>query len=155
MSVAAWWVCGHPEAHYFQYGQLGWHLEEWANQGLDEGHPVPEFCQAELDDGSESCMDSSHLYGPFDEEGIAKFYSEARRLVNGLDTRDPESRRYLAATLARSRVESKEELDTLLTARAMAAIGRTDDVWHGKNSLVHSGGLLDPEVVHGLERFFR
>lgn len=138
----------------FQFGQLSWHLEEWANQGLDRGHPIPQMCQAELDDGTESCLDSTHLYGPFEDRELAEYTSEGYRLVNRTPPRDPRKLRALkVAVLQAHATASREDIEVVTEARGMAAIDPDSGAWHGRNNLIRTGGVLDPDLVRGLEKF--
>lgn len=156
MSVSAWWVCGHREHHVFEFGQLGWHLEEWANQGIDKGHPVPNMCQADLEtQPGEACMDSSHLYGPLPDKDIAEFTSEGYRLVSGTKPRDPKKVKLLKAAVISANHEDKDApLEAISEAQGMAAIRPDTEDWHGRHSLTRRGGFLSQDLVRGLERFF-
>lgn len=150
MSLSAWWVCGDREHHFFEFGQLAWHLEEYANQGLDKGHPIPNSCQADLDrKPGEPCLDSTHLYGPFDDEALARVVADARRLGDGLPLRDESSRKLIAISRAKTLAEKMVELESVQEAQRMAEMRRDTPSWHGQSILLE----LDEQFRHGLDRF--
>lgn len=151
MSLSAWWVCGDRQHHYFEFGQLAWHLEEYANQGLDKGHLIPNSCQSDLDGKpGEPCLDSTHLYGPFDDKATARVVADARRLGDGMPLRDESSRKLIAASRVKTLMETAaEELETVQDAQKMAAMRRDTPSWHGQSSLLE----LDEQFRRGLDRF--
>lgn len=147
--MSAFWVCGDPQNfHYFEFGQLGWHLEAWANQGFDEGQLVPNVCQAE------GCVDSSHLWGPFDDERLAVLIADARRYTAGLPLRREDNKAWILVAIEdRRRAVAGNALETMQVAREMAQTQKNSPGWHGENGLLYLGGLLDDSYRRGLERF--
>lgn len=55
--LEGWWVCG--KGHVFHHGDEDWHADASQPEG------APTHCHFEDGDG-EPCMDSTHLWGPFD-----------------------------------------------------------------------------------------
>lgn len=143
MSVSAWWVCGDSAHHCFEFGQLGWHMEKFANQGFDKGSLIPNLCQAD------GCMDSTHLFGPFPKRLDAELVADAYRIIDGLEPRHPENKQRISAVLVKTRIETSE-LETLLMAQGMAQVDKNESEWHGENSVLSRGTGLSSEIVKGV-----
>lgn len=143
--MTAWWVCGDSEHHYFEFGQEGWHLESFANQGFAEGQLVPNMCQAA------ECLDSTHLWGPMDEK-TALLVADVRRYTDGLPLRNEASLAYIVTALAKLREEREGHpvLESVQQARLMAQMRKDTESWH--DGLAATVELGD-QFRRGLDRF--